>query len=390
MSPEQAQGQAIDHRTDVWALGACLYEMLTGKQAYELLESYEQTIFAIVLKKPPPLEDLAPHVPESIVSLVDKALEKDLDLRIPDCGTFARLLADAMPGTTTDDSVARPRSRLIAPSARVVRPDDPSGKKDAIVIVGGEASQHRAGSNQAQMAATQPLAPALSPHSVQAAVLAAKKRDPAQPRVSKETLRGVADPGSARAQGPSSNRNPAPTVSGVSVQTPIPNDMRLRDLESDIDYDVVPRKRRGGLLFALFVVSLAGIVGALGFIGPKQWPGRWPPWASWSAWGIGGDAPKPPPTPTQTQQPTALAATNTATTITPTASTTAPSITPSTTASASASTKASASASASASTKPSGKFPGGKFPPFPSASVSVQPSATASDQFGGTGVSDQY
>src|SRR5579859_1738328 len=92
MSPEQAQGQAIDHRTDVWALGACLYEMLSGKQAYELLESYEQTIFAIVLKRPPPLDEIAADVPVALADIVDKALEKDLDLRIPDCATFAQML----------------------------------------------------------------------------------------------------------------------------------------------------------------------------------------------------------------------------------------------------------------------------------------------------------
>jgi eukaryotic-like serine/threonine-protein kinase len=94
MSPEQAQGFAIDQRTDVWALGCVLYEMLSGKQAYELLENYEQTIFAIVLRKPPPLTEIAPWVPEQIVGIVAKALEHDIELRIPDCGTFARLLAD--------------------------------------------------------------------------------------------------------------------------------------------------------------------------------------------------------------------------------------------------------------------------------------------------------
>jgi serine/threonine-protein kinase len=95
MSPEQAQGFEIDHRTDVWALGCVLYEMLAGKQAYELKENYEQTIFAIVLRKPPPLAETAPWVPQPLVEIVDQALEHDLEKRIPDCGTFARILADA-------------------------------------------------------------------------------------------------------------------------------------------------------------------------------------------------------------------------------------------------------------------------------------------------------
>jgi serine/threonine protein kinase len=94
MSPEQAQGFPIDHRTDVWALGCVFYEMLAGKQAYELKENYEQTIFAIVLRKPPPLSETAPWVPEPIVAIVNKALEHDVDARIADCGTFARMLAE--------------------------------------------------------------------------------------------------------------------------------------------------------------------------------------------------------------------------------------------------------------------------------------------------------
>ncbi len=98
MSPEQAQGMAIDHRTDVWSLGAVLYEMLSGRQAYDLLENYEQTIFAIVLRKPPPLHEVAPWVPQAVSAIVEKAMEKEPEGRIVDCGTFAKMLHDALPG----------------------------------------------------------------------------------------------------------------------------------------------------------------------------------------------------------------------------------------------------------------------------------------------------
>ena len=96
MSPEQAQGLAIDHRTDIWALGAVLFEMLAGRPAYEEHEAYEQTIIAIVRDPVPQLAEVAPWVSPALAEVVAGALEHDLDKRIPDATTFADLLAAAM------------------------------------------------------------------------------------------------------------------------------------------------------------------------------------------------------------------------------------------------------------------------------------------------------
>lgn len=143
MSPEQAQGFAIDLRTDVWALGCVLYEMLAGKQAYELLENYEQTIFAIVLRKPPPLADVAPWVPQPIAAIVGKALEHDVEFRIPDCGTFARLLADTARALELGTRAANAPLSLMR---RVTTGSNPSVDLDAqssrpvIVVSGSKAS----------------------------------------------------------------------------------------------------------------------------------------------------------------------------------------------------------------------------------------------------------
>jgi len=97
MSPEQVQGHEVDGRTDVWALGAVLYEMVAGRPAYPLLDSYEQTVLAIVLQEPPALRTIAPWVPENLVEVIERALEHDIEKRIPDCETFARLLNDISP-----------------------------------------------------------------------------------------------------------------------------------------------------------------------------------------------------------------------------------------------------------------------------------------------------
>lgn len=96
MSPEQAQGLPdIDGRTDVWALGGLMYEMLTGNSAYPELPTYEQTIVRILTSRPTPLLQVAPWVPPSIAAIVDAALEHDLARRLPDAGSFARMLTDA-------------------------------------------------------------------------------------------------------------------------------------------------------------------------------------------------------------------------------------------------------------------------------------------------------
>jgi hypothetical protein len=96
MSPEQAQGlPTIDHRTDVWALGGVLYEMLAGVPAYPEQATYEQTILKIMTSRPVPLSVSAPWVPPSLCAIVDAALEHELDKRIPDAGTFARRLGEA-------------------------------------------------------------------------------------------------------------------------------------------------------------------------------------------------------------------------------------------------------------------------------------------------------
>lgn len=100
MSPEQAQGlPTIDHRTDVWALGCVLFEMIAGRPPYEEQPTYELTIVRILTTAPPSLLDYAPSCPPAIASLVAAALQHDWARRIPDCATFARMIVEATAGT---------------------------------------------------------------------------------------------------------------------------------------------------------------------------------------------------------------------------------------------------------------------------------------------------
>ncbi|MEP6946391.1 MAG: protein kinase [Acidobacteriota bacterium] len=80
MSPEQARGKEVDARTDIFSFGLTLYEMLSGKRAFEG-ENAMDVIGAILQKEPIQLRHLAPIVPQEIERIVNKALRKDREER---------------------------------------------------------------------------------------------------------------------------------------------------------------------------------------------------------------------------------------------------------------------------------------------------------------------
>jgi formylglycine-generating enzyme required for sulfatase activity/dienelactone hydrolase len=75
MSPEQAQGRTVDRRTDIFSLGAVLYEMLTGRRAFNGHTTVE-VLAAVSLEEPKNLHDLRPNLPRKLESIVRKALAK--------------------------------------------------------------------------------------------------------------------------------------------------------------------------------------------------------------------------------------------------------------------------------------------------------------------------
>ncbi len=80
MSPEQAQGQAVDHRTDIWAVGCVLYEMIIGQQPFG--GDYEQAVvYSILNEAPQPLTALRTGVPMSLDWIIGKCLAKSADER---------------------------------------------------------------------------------------------------------------------------------------------------------------------------------------------------------------------------------------------------------------------------------------------------------------------
>jgi Tol biopolymer transport system component len=88
MSPEQVRGLRIDHRSDIFALGAILYEMVMGKATFQKPTSAD-TISAILNEEPAPISQLAPDTPVGLERVVSRCLEKNAEQRFQSASDLA-------------------------------------------------------------------------------------------------------------------------------------------------------------------------------------------------------------------------------------------------------------------------------------------------------------
>ena len=98
MSPEQAKGKTVDRRTDIWAFGCVLYEMLTGKHAFEG-ETVTDTL-AAVIRGEPDWTLLPATTPQAVRNLLLRGLKKDPKQRLQSIGEARITLDEVLSGSS--------------------------------------------------------------------------------------------------------------------------------------------------------------------------------------------------------------------------------------------------------------------------------------------------
>jgi len=137
MSPEQARGQKVDGRTDIFSLGAVIYEMLTCRKPFEG-ETTSHVVVAILEKDPLPISEISPGIPVEFESVVHRTLQKDRKARYQTAAELVRDLKQVRQQLDTQGSSTGGQKIIVPPmhypsSEKVVRQTNDSPRNaDAV------------------------------------------------------------------------------------------------------------------------------------------------------------------------------------------------------------------------------------------------------------------
>jgi hypothetical protein len=127
MSPEQAQGEGVDHRTDIYSLGVVAYEMLAGQTPYGTAPPHA-VLHQLIYEPPPSVRSRRPDLPPEVDRVLGKALAKQPANRFETATGFAEALGQALAGGVRPAGASaarptlRPKSREIPSSVRTASP----------------------------------------------------------------------------------------------------------------------------------------------------------------------------------------------------------------------------------------------------------------------------